>query len=507
MPESASWLSRASRIGRGSRGVRAEPRDGLRLSIARPDPPHPALVGDVPEHGPEALDDASARERRFPFADIEAVEPERDERDVAHFPRAGGDVLWTLDRREGRARLERLRQGCCLGLGQRGWCDGRRSSERHRRGSDRPVCRSLLRLGHGRGNLAEAGAGVLSNDELGDDGLQRRRVDELLLREEGTADGERQLPPVRVPVVTLRREHLEHDRLELDGDVRSEGARGLHDSGADDLEKVLVVRCPMERTPGQRLPEDDPERVEVAATVDLLAACLLGGHVAELALDDPLLGGEHLRAGDAEVGDLHAPFERQEDVLRRDVSVDDLEWDPSLVLPLVGVVEPLRRLGDDPGRRPRIDPLASGLRAREEPTQIGPFHVLHRQELPLVPSVVELVDLHHVRMVEARGELRLLDEHGAEPKGGPVRGQDALYDEHLVRPLGAALLREKHLGHSSRTEATNDLERRKLLGRDFRMLGRGHEGSGEGILAHFVRAGATAEPISNGFPCTLIGSP
>ena len=83
------------------------------------------------------------------------------------------------------------------------------------------------------------------------------------------------------------------------------------------------------RPPGEDLPEDDPERVEVAPPVDVLAARLLGRHVAELALEDALLLGEEARARDAEVGDLHRALEREEDVLRAHVAVDDVERLPA----------------------------------------------------------------------------------------------------------------------------------------------------------------------------------
>ena len=73
---------------------------------------------------------------------------------------------------------------------------------------------------------------------------------------------------------------------------------------------------PWSGRPVRHLPEDDAERVEVAPPVDLLAARLLGRHVAELALEDARSSPKSSRARDAEVGDLHGAFEREEDVLR-----------------------------------------------------------------------------------------------------------------------------------------------------------------------------------------------
>ena len=115
---------------------------------------------------------------------------------------------------------------------------------------------------------------------------------------------------------------------------------------------------------------------------------------------------------------------------------------------------------------PRRDARALRLRARDMSVpRSRPLDVLHREELPLVAVVVELVDLDDVRVVEARRELRLLDEHRAEAPRRAVRREDALDDEDLVGALGAALLREEHLGHAARAEAPDDLELRELARR------------------------------------------
>ena len=100
-------------------------------------------------------------------------------------------------------------------------------------------------------------------------------------------------------------------------------------------------RPPWIGRPGEDLPEDDAEGVEIAAAVDDLAAGLLGRHVPELALEDPLLLGEEARARDPEVGDLHRPLEREQDVLRAHVAVHDVERLTRLVLLLVRVVQAL----------------------------------------------------------------------------------------------------------------------------------------------------------------------
>ena len=219
------------------------------------------------------------------------------------------------------------------------------------------------------------------------------------------------------------------------------------------------------RSQREQLVEDDAERVDVAAPIDLLAARLLGRHVAELALEDARLLAEEVRAGDAEVGDLHDALVREQDVLRRDVAVHDVERHAALVLALVRVVQALRGLGDDERRDARRDLRAlAACAAAHELAEVEALDVLHREEQALVAVVRELVDLDDVRVVEARRELRLVDEHRAEAPRRAVRRQDALDDEELVRALGAALLGEEHLGHAARAEAAQDLEVGELVG-------------------------------------------
>ena len=77
----------------------------------------------------------------------------------------------------------------------------------------------------------------------------------------------------------------------------------------------------------RQLVQDDADGEDVAAAIDRRAAALLGRHVADLALER---AGQRLhfarrRLGDAEVDDLDRAVEADDDVLRRDVAVHDLE--------------------------------------------------------------------------------------------------------------------------------------------------------------------------------------
>src|SRR5262249_35046444 len=150
-----------------------------------------------------------------------------------------------------------------------------------RRGLDRLGERLRLRLRDG--DLARAR--VLARDELRDRVLERRGVDELLLREERARDRHGHLAAGLVPLLALGRERLQHDGLELVGQLRDVRARRLDHAGADDIEERLAAEAAVERAAREDLPQYDSERIQVAPAIDLLAARLLGRHVAELALE------------------------------------------------------------------------------------------------------------------------------------------------------------------------------------------------------------------------------
>ena len=220
-----------------------------------------------------------------------------------------------------------------------------------------------------RGALAARRRATSRSDEIGGAGGDVRVV-----RRAEAGDELRQIvravaPPLRVKERDERLVHLAgvlealrrilrhrrgHDGHQLGRDVRAQQldrrvlAR-LH--AAERLER----RRRAERVhPRHALVQDDPEGEEIAPRVDHLAARLFGAHVPELALElSRVRVGERAvldraaRLGDSEVGDLHLPFEAQEDVLRAHVAVDDVERAKLLVAPAVGVVEPLGHLGGD----------------------------------------------------------------------------------------------------------------------------------------------------------------
>src|SRR5687767_8604156 len=89
----------------------------------------------------------------------------------------------------------------------------------------------------------------------------------------------------------------------------------------------------------------------------------------------------------------------------------DVERRPAFVTLLVGVVKTLGRFGDDPRGDPRRDARRRALGRAHEMAEVTPLDVLHGEDVAFVALVRELVHLYDVRVVQARGELSLVDEH------------------------------------------------------------------------------------------------
>jgi hypothetical protein len=309
-----------------------------------------------------------------------------------------------------------------------------------------------------------------TTNELSDGRLERLGVDEVSLPDDGPANRGGELASGRIAFVALRAQRFEDDLLELPWNVRRVAGRGLDDRRPNDVEQGLASQAPVDGAPGEDFPEDNAECVEVASSIERFAARLLGGHISELPLEDSLLFGEETRARDPEVGDLDGPLERQEDVLWAHIPVDDLERLTRLVSLFVSVVKPFRCLGDDPCADPAGDRRSLRFRRGHQAAEVASFDVFHGEEEALVTEILEFVHLDDVRMIQARREASLLDEHGAEASRSAVSGKNSLEDEDLERALGTTLLRQKDLGHAAGAQATHDLELGDVLRRRGRFV-------------------------------------
>ena len=175
----------------------------------------------------------------------------------------------------------------------------------------------------------------------------------------------------------------------------------MKDGGRDDG----GGRAGKSRTAGCHLEEDKPEREDVGACVDLVAAQLLRRHVRERADSGPF-GGQHRswrarlgngvcasdlrrRLGDTEIEQLRAPC-RQEDIRRFDVTMNDS-----------GGVRCRKRLGQC---NRRLHHNGQVERALEQPlVERFALEELHDDEGLVFRRFADVVDGADVRMVQ-RGD-------------------------------------------------------------------------------------------------------
>ena len=185
------------------------------------------------------------------------------------------------------------------------------------------------------------------------------------------------------------------ERLGHGGSERAQRRRLVGDVLHRDRDRRVALERHAAR---EHLVEHHAERVDVGLRPDAATARLLGREVLRGADDRADLG--HLRVagvGDAEVGDLDAAVVADEHVVRLDVAVDDAV--------LVGVAQAGEHLHRDRDRalgRERALLL-------DDLLERAPLEVLHRDVRAAV-GLAAVVDGDDVRVVEARGGLRLAPE-------------------------------------------------------------------------------------------------
>ena len=222
----------------------------------------------------------------------------------------------------------------------------------------------------------------------------------------------------------------------------------------------LVRRRLLEQpAPGQQLVRDHAEREHVGPAIDVVGDALFGRHVRELALD-----GARARAGlaqlglrDPEVDDLDHALEADDQVLRRDIAVDDVERLTVRRL-VVRVVQPGRGLREHVEHQWHGDlaagqPLGGAAHDHRE-RQAG--EELHDHEVAVL-VLAQLHGLDDVRVVEAGREPGLVQEHLHEVGVvGEVIVQ-ALHHDVLLEPRRAADPGQVDLGGTAQREQRQDL--------------------------------------------------
>jgi hypothetical protein len=229
--------------------------------------------------------------------------------------------------------------------------------------------------------------------------------------------------------------------------------------GAEDLRQQLgVVLAADEALAREHLPQDRARRVDVGAPVDRRALDLLLRHVRQFALDLGAPGRREprLRVGNAEVREASHAVDADEDVVRRDVAMDEIERLAVRSGELVCGVQSSQSVEEDPQREvERQRPPRAPERAQHR-LERRPLDVFHDQEEPLF-VLLDVEGGDHVGVTDARREAGLVEEHVDEVGlGGEVRVHRLDGDEPLeaARAESAA---ETHLGHPARGDDADDL--------------------------------------------------
>ena len=188
------------------------------------------------------------------------------------------------------------------------------------------------------------------------------------------------------------------------------------------------------------------------------AARLLGRHVRELALELPGARRRQARRGarDAEVGDARGAVDADQDVLRRDVAVDEVEQLVVVVPELVRGVQAGERVehdADDDGHR---NALAARRGARQEARQRVALDVLHHEVVAAVAGA-DLEDGDDVRMVDRRREARLVEEHLDELLLAREVRVQALDGDEALEAADAEDAAQENGGHAAGRELGDEL--------------------------------------------------
>ena len=195
------------------------------------------------------------------------------------------------------------------------------------------------------------------------------------------------------------RQRFHDDALKLLGDATVVGG-GWQDLDVFDLfEDRQIVVHREQPLAGQQLIQHDAAGEDVRATVNRLAAHLLGRHIGELAFEDARLGlglARGLHFGDAEVDELDLALVADHDVLRGYIAVDQLQVIAQRVLLAVRVVQRLAQLHHQhAGLRHRHRRGAVGkllLTALCNAAQVAPGDVLHRNKV----RVLDFAPVEHL---------------------------------------------------------------------------------------------------------------
>jgi hypothetical protein len=218
-----------------------------------------------------------------------------------------------------------------------------------------------------------------------------------------------------------------------------------------------VSRGP-ERTVHDNLPREHASCPHVGAPIEYQAARVLGRHVRDLPLENAGARVARARRGlrNAEVGELGDAVGADEDVLRREVTVDDVERLAVVVVRLVRSVKACERIEQDAHRDPLRHRLVRRACAPQKAAERVAFDVVHHEKQP-ERIVADVEHGHDVVMPNRRRELGFLDEQRLELwRLSQVRVRQLERDVTL-EATSPTRAREVHRRHSAARDRHEDL--------------------------------------------------
>ena len=212
----------------------------------------------------------------------------------------------------------------------------------------------------------------------------------------------------------------------------------------------LAIRvASKETTSHQHFPEHHTKRPDVGTSIERLPKELLRRHVGELAFDLARLGLLKSIAclRDTEVEHLGDAVVEHEEVLRRDVAMDDAERFAVVIAKLMRRVKTAAGLGHDAtGELPR-KPSALACTTNDGRDRLA-MQVLHH-EVASVVVFAEVDDAADIWMLHTRGDARLIEEHADEAR---ILSQMRMHDldgDPALKALRSIELREIDRSHAA----------------------------------------------------------
>ena len=218
---------------------------------------------------------------------------------------------------------------------------------------------------------------------------------------------------------------------------------------------------------GEQLEQEGAQREDVGAPIERRLHRLLGRHVREVPLEAPHHRAIVTTLGEAEVRQLDLARQRDEDVRRRHVAMDEPQRLPVVALELVREVQPLRQLGGDVQRQDLGDDLALGGQLLGDHPQVVALDVLEHDEVLPVLGDPQIVNLDDVAVRERRVDARLGQQHLDEPLVLREVREDPLDGDELLESFRADDAALEYLGHAAHGDQLEELVLAELHAANF----------------------------------------